>query len=1191
MNNNEPLKDPLTGVYSRANLDNRINEEIEKSRRFNHPFALVLMDIDHFKSINDGFGHQRGDEVLIEFSARLQTTCRLIDLIFRFGGDEFLILMPETTKHEAAVLAARLLDVIKSQPFTGQPPLSISMSIGVSAFPEDGSSIEQLFETADKRHYQAKRSGRACVVSQDTPLVKPEAMPAPSRLLERDDQVEQLKQFFQDLSKHKTGLLRIEGPDGAGMTRFLQEAQQVASLQDFICLKIVGTPGLHQRNMGALNEVLDSARHDYAELPHLTDTPSEFSQSIVNFMAIEKKSGLLVALDETHWIDKSTIACLQDLLDLVRNTNYHDSQNPLTLAVIFTARDELPDPLLREPGNFVRLNLPTLSENALSIWIRHTLQWEAQPGFRTWFYKETQGLPGLIQHGLIFLVAEKYIKPIPGGWQYPPDLLSFDLHTELRVRGQLPPNNLPENLSGFIGRKQELPYIKQMIQENDLVTVIGPGGQGKSRLAVQAAAESMHLFPDGVFIIPIIDVTSITMLVTLISQTINYPISGAIPADEQLINYLKKKKMLMVIESGEKYLQEAAQFIAKLAAGTSSVKIIATSHNIMAVPDEIILKLDGLPYPTENTSEKAESFAAVKLFIQSAHRIAPDFRPADHLVDISTICRMMDGLPLGIELAASWVQLFTPYEISRHIENNFSFLSDNSPELPPRHKNLDAILNSFWTTLSECNQNVLLHLSVFRGGFSLQAALEVADGHPFLLDSLAAKSYLSRITRGRFQFHEILRQYTNEKLNGQSDAVISTQNNHCDFYTRFLEDQLEALLGAGQQDALAEISMEIENIRASWQWAVKHSLLDNLSRGMDTLFNYFYMLSWFREGHETFTQLINALSGDGITTETRMVIGRARARQGWFTFLLGDHQSARNLISQSMEELQINGSQKDLTFCMNYLAAVFHGQGDYLAAKNLLEQSLEISKNINDQYSLGVALNILGQITAQLNDLQHAIEHLAEAMRIKQQIGDAWGAAFTLEYLGQILRTQGQFAEARRHIQESQSIRQSMNDQRGVGRCLRALGQIAIMDEEHEEAAALFRQSLLVFDRIGSQLDIIDSTFDLAHTMQLLQRHDLAFELFKDALAAANQINMMPKVTDSLMGIAQVLSKTNKPEQSMQLAKVIAQSEFSSLETSSAANALVESITSCLKPEQSQAILTSAGFTALDTMINAYTTI
>jgi diguanylate cyclase (GGDEF)-like protein len=1189
MSQNELLKDPLTGVYSRANLDDRINLEIEKSRRHNHPFTLVLMDIDHFKSINDGFGHQRGDEVLIEFSARLAKTCRILDLIFRFGGDEFVILMPETTKSDAAALAARLLEVIKSQPFSGQPPLSVSMSIGVSTYPRDGKSIEQLFETADKRHYQAKRSGRACVVSEDTPLVDPDSMPAPSRLLERDDQVEILKQFILNLWEQRTGILRIEGADGAGMTRFLEEANDIASLQNFFSLALVGKPGLHQRTLGALRETLLSTRKEYPDFPLLTNTPGAYAPQLLHFMAAEKKPCLLITLDETQWIDSATIGYLQNLLDIIQSdANLVDSQTHLALAVISTAREPVPHPLFRGLGNQKKLLLPALSENAVSIWIRHTLQWEAPSDFTIWFYEETQGLAALIQQGLIFLVSEKYINPTPGGWQYSPDVLGFELRKELLARRQLSPNNLPENLSSFVGRVEELHYIKQNIIEKGLITLIGPGGQGKSRLAVQAAAENMAYFPDGVFIIPLIDISSSTMLATLIANSINFSISGPLPADQQLVNYLKNKHMLLVIDNCEEYPQGAAQFIEQLTSQTPGIKIIATSHSLLSLPDETALKLDGLSYPAKETAEDATTFSAIQLFIQSAHRIAPEFTPADHLEDIAKICRMMDGLPLGIELAASWAQLFTPSEIYRHIENNLSFLSTSNLDVPPRHKNLDAILSSFWNTLSECNQNVLLRLSVFRGGFNLQAALEVADGHPFLLDSLAAKSYLSRISRGRFQFHEILRQYTSEKLKKQSGAISSARNRHCNFFMQFLENRLEALLGDKQQEAIAEISKDIENIRIAWQWAAERGKLDCLTSAMDPLFNYFYILSWFREGEETFARVIHTLSGGTATANQPIVIARARARQGWFTFLLGDHQRAQNLLIQSMEELQPTENKQDITFCMNYLSAIYHEQGNFPAAQSLLEQSLNISRKINDQYSMGVALNILGQVVIQLGDPHQATEHFFEAMRIKRQIGDNWGIAFTLEYLGQILHSQGQYGEARRHIQESQSIRQSLNDQRGVGRCLRALGQIARTLEELEEAASLFRQSLFVFETVGSQLDVLDSTLELARTLHYLERHDLAFELFKEALNIANLVKIMPKVSDSLIGIANVLSRTQKPEQALHLAEIVAQADFSSHDTRAAAHTLAESITQMMKPEQSQAILESAGHSTLDAVINAY---
>ena len=217
---NRALLDPLTGIYSRLTLQKRFQEEVNRSRRYGEPLAVLMLDLDHFKSINDAFGHTRGDAVLLEFVARLKALIREADILFRYGGDEFVALLPKTTRQKASALAERLLAEICSATFGGNPPLNLSLSIGVSSYPEDGDTPQVLFEKADQRTYLAKRKGRGRVISLDEPVDEILAFDSLNRMIERDQPMAVAVRLLEQMPVEKRGVLQISGPAGSGRSRF-----------------------------------------------------------------------------------------------------------------------------------------------------------------------------------------------------------------------------------------------------------------------------------------------------------------------------------------------------------------------------------------------------------------------------------------------------------------------------------------------------------------------------------------------------------------------------------------------------------------------------------------------------------------------------------------------------------------------------------------------------------------------------------------------------------------------------------------------------------------------------------------------------------------------------------------------------------------------------------------------------------
>ena len=240
------VKDPMTGVYSRATLGQRLHEEIDRARRYEIPLSIIMLDLDHFKSVNDAFGHLRGDQVLISFAQRLRNAIRKSDLIYRYGGDEFLLLLPNTSKVQGSALAERLLEAIREEPFEGDPPITLTLSLGVASFPDDGHTPETLFEKADQRHYSAKRHGRDRAVDVDPLHEAPLFFDPDARMVERDEAMFVMQRFLDCLPDRVQGILIVTGPPGSGRSRFLGEVGKNARLQGYEVIALHGSPALEK---------------------------------------------------------------------------------------------------------------------------------------------------------------------------------------------------------------------------------------------------------------------------------------------------------------------------------------------------------------------------------------------------------------------------------------------------------------------------------------------------------------------------------------------------------------------------------------------------------------------------------------------------------------------------------------------------------------------------------------------------------------------------------------------------------------------------------------------------------------------------------------------------------------------------------------------------------------------------------
>ncbi|HZG67714.1 MAG TPA: AAA family ATPase, partial [Herpetosiphonaceae bacterium] len=429
-------------------------------------------------------------------------------------------------------------------------------------------------------------------------------------------------------------------------------------------------------------------------------------------------------------------------------------------------------------------------------------------------------------------------------------------------------HHLPVALTPFVGREGETAQLIAQLGDPAcrLVTIMGPGGAGKTRLALEVAQRLLPTnnhsspFAMGVYFVPLGALASDEhldgLLATAIAGAMGMPLSGPDAPVVQLCHYLREKAVLLVLDNFE-HLQGGASFVVTLLQAAGHVKILTTSRERLNVRGEYVLLLNGLSYPAApDRPASLDEHSAVQLFVRTAQAVDPDFAPTDEsLPAITRICRLLDGLPLGIELAAPWTRLLSCAEIADEIERNLDFLAPAPHDLPARQQSLRAVFASSWSLLTAAEQQLLGRLAIFRGSFSREAAAAVAGASLPVLAALVDKSLVRRLTTGsdgaaRYELSHVVRRYAAEQP-AAGDATISARH-HAAYYLALLYDLTTNLRGPRQQDALRVISFEIDEIRAAWRWAATAGDTMAITRAADSLFHFYDMRSWFAEGAAAF---------------------------------------------------------------------------------------------------------------------------------------------------------------------------------------------------------------------------------------------------------------------------------------------------------------------------------------------------
>ncbi len=707
--------------------------------------------------------------------------------------------------------------------------------------------------------------------------------------------------------------------------------------------------------------------------------------------------------------------------------------------------------------------------------------------------------------------------------------------------------HLPLPMTGLVGREAELSSLEGLLSDPGcrLLTLVGPGGIGKSRLGIEAACNVWSRFADGVFFAPLAATGSPEFMVPAIAEAVGANFSGPTAPRRQLLNHLGNKQMLLLLDNLE-HLLDGVDLLVEILERAPGVKLLATSRERLKLQAEWVFEVQGLPVPAEGETEGLEKVSSIQLFLRRAGQAQVDFEPSiEERLEVVRICRLVEGMPLAIELAAAWVPVLSCMEIAEEIERGLDILTTQLRDVPERQRSLQAVFDYSWKLLTGEEQHVLRRLSVFRGDFQRQAAEEVSGAGLPLLSALATKSFLRHTATGRYGLHELIRQYAASKLAEDPQELHTTQERHSSYYLALLGEKDAKLRSHLQREAVSELTGEIDNIRAAWDWSTGEQQFIPLYRVSTTLMYLLEVRNWFKEGELTFRRAADALratlSGGEASALHQAALQAMMAHYGFFLLRQGRGADAYAVLSPSAAFLRTAGEPLATICSLLYLGISCLGLGKFSEAEECLQNCLRLAQQHQQRWYEACATEFLGALALDQGQYNQARPHLSEALALFHQLGDPGMTASTLRYLGMTMKSLGEYRQAEKLLQESLRLAREIGYSWVIGMALNGLGQVAYDQGKHEEASAYLLESTSLFQEMGDtdSLVVVLNNQGL-NALALNQARD-ARRNFVSALRTAYEGGFIPSTLTALAGLAALETSQEASKDTLELVIYIRQ--------------------------------------------------
>lgn len=686
----------------------------------------------------------------------------------------------------------------------------------------------------------------------------------------------------------------------------------------------------------------------------------------------------------------------------------------------------------------------------------------------------------------------------------------------------------------FVGREKELREVTGMLADPAvrLVSVVGPGGMGKTRLAMATAEHQRSSFSDGVAFVPLDGVVSEDRFLSDLADAVGVSFYSSAPLRQQFLEFLRGKEILLVLDGFEGLLH-ASVLLTDFLGASERLRLLVTSRERLELQGEHSLFLEGLGVPFERAGEPEQS-PAMQLFIHAARRRQSSFElPPAQRAHLQRICRLLEGMPLGLELAAGWVDILSVEEIAREIENSLDFLESRHRDIANRHRSIRAVVDSSWSRLASDERRTLASLAVFQGGFSAQAAREVAGARPDTLADLVSKALVHRVSGNRFHLHRLLRSSAEERLRKEDEAAV--RRRHALFFLKLVSRSAEKLGGSDQQEALDELQVDFGNVADAWSWAVAQGEWGVVEQMLEPVHYFCDLRSRFQEAESLFAAAVGSLrkrAGDRPAESEDaegVLLGRLLARQGYFSLRAGQTAPAVRLFSEGIERLRKTSAKRDLAFALNGMGDMSAALGRYTDAERFCERALAIFREFQDRRGMAASLNNLGVVAYHLHDYGSARGYHRESLQISRELGDQYAIAFSLNNLGVIAHDMRDYPEAEELYGESLAIAEALGDRHGVAAALVNLGRVAQAQDQLELAMERGQRASRLYRELGDQLGAVACAINLGDIEMAAGNPAGARPYFLEGLQGAVRLGSKPLVGEAVVALAAVACESGKP--------------------------------------------------------------
>ena len=637
-------------------------------------------------------------------------------------------------------------------------------------------------------------------------------------------------------------------------------------------------------------------------------------------------------------------------------------------------------------------------------------------------------------------------------------------------------NNLPIQLTSFVGRAREIGEVTQLLAETRLLTLTGPGGTGKTRLALQVSTQLIEYYKAGVFFVALAPIADPKLVAATIAQTVGVGETAGRSIVNSLKDFLRGKPLLLLLDNFEQVIS-ASPLVADLLAASSGLKILVTSRESLHLSGERTYAVPPLALPelTERPSpESVARNATVELFLQRAQAVKPDFKlTQDTAAVVAEICHRLEGLPLAIELAAARVKLLPPQAMLARLGDRLEFLTGGARDLPARQQTLRSAIAWSYDLLDGDEQRLFRRLSVFVGGCTLEAAEVIAGGLPGqapILDQMASllnKSLLRQVEgplgETRFVMLALLRDFGWEEL-GASDEREAIRHRHAMLLLKLAEQAEASLESADQVQWMDRMEEEHDNLRAALEWSQAAEGGAQICWRLASALGLFWEVrGHFSEGRERLSAILASETVQGQTAARARLLARAAE----LAYRQSDYPATIALAGESLAICRALGDKAGAASALIKLGNAATEGGDYAATSGLLEEALGLWRQLDDQHGTARALINLGWAALRAGDYPLAQARLEEALALSRELGDTRSIGFELTGLGEVALRQGDYNRARRLVEESLALRQQLGNKWGVGVSLGTLGWIAMRERHWSRAVARLGESLEVRREIG----------------------------------------------------------------------------------------------------------------------------